>query len=416
MYRNVLLGGAAAIALAVGSAPALSQETLNLTVAAGHPEVFLWVKHLKETFVPTVDAELAKTGKVKINWTQGYGGTIVKLGSEVDAFQQGIIDVGQMSGVFKSGHDGPAQHDLCHALRPARRARRHRRRREGADGDRRRAGEARGGDRRRLHGGGIAIDDYNIASTKELSKIADMNGVKIGSAGPNLAWLAGTGAVGVQGSYVSFYNDIKTGVYRRQYGWMTANVTSTLRGRAQLEPDPFRRDVYRRDGRLEANLGHLLGRNQGGVQAGCNCLHQGLLRRAGGPLRGGRRRWSTLAARSSSSTPPNAAPGSRPSRTRLRPGRKRRSPGRAGQESAGSLPRQSEGVPASPSSATTWRNDPPRPAASAGQPESPPRSRECGKTRNHIGGIAMAGETAIPRDDAPPPAAPGGPFAGSSAS
>ncbi len=228
MYRNVLLGGAAAIALAVGSSPALSQETLNLTVAAGHPEVFLWVKHLKETFVPTVDAELAKTGKVKINWTQGYGGTIVKLGSEVDAFQQGIIDVGQMSGVFNPATMGllnmtyampfgpPDARGVTAAVEKALTE---------TEGALAKLEEATGVV---YIGGGIAIDDYNIASTKELSKIADMNGVKIGGAGPNLAWLAGTGAVGVQGSYVSFYNDIKTGVYDGNIGWMTANVPAKL--------------------------------------------------------------------------------------------------------------------------------------------------------------------------------------------
>jgi TRAP-type C4-dicarboxylate transport system substrate-binding protein len=77
-------------------------------------------------------------------------------------------------------------------------------------------------------GGGIAIDDYNIGSSKAFSKIADMNGVKLGGAGPNLAWLAGTGAVGVQGSFVSFYNDIKTGVYDGYIGWMTAGVPAKL--------------------------------------------------------------------------------------------------------------------------------------------------------------------------------------------
>ena len=228
MYRNVLLGGVAAIAVAWGAMPAFSQETINLTVATGHPEVFLWVKHIKETFIPTVDAELAKAGEVKINWTQGYGGTIVKLGSETEAFQQGIIDVGQMSGVFNPATMGLLNLTYAMPFGPA---------------------DARGvttaveaalteteGALAKLEeatgvvyiGGGIAIDDYNIASTRELTKIAAMNGVKLGGAGPNLAWLAGTGAVGVQGSYVSFYNDIKTGVYDGNIGWMTANVPAKL--------------------------------------------------------------------------------------------------------------------------------------------------------------------------------------------
>lgn len=228
MYRNALRGGVAALALGCAIAPALSQETLNLTVATGHPEVFLWVKHVKETFIPTVDAELAKTGDVKINWTEGYGGTIVKLGSETEAFQQGIIDVGQMSGVFNPATMGLLNLTYAMPFGPA---------------------DARGvteavekalteteGALAALEeatgvvyiGGGIAIDDYNIASTKELKTVADMNGVKLGGAGPNLAWLAGTGAVGVQGSYVTFYNDIKTGVYDGNIGWMTANVPAKL--------------------------------------------------------------------------------------------------------------------------------------------------------------------------------------------
>lgn len=228
MYRNAFWGGVAAIALGFGTAPAHSQETINLTIASGHPEVFLWVKHLKETFIPTVDAELAKTGQVRINWTEGYGGTIVRLGSEVEAFQTGIMDVGQMSGVFNPASMGLLNLTYAMPFGPA---------------------DARGvtvavekalmeteGALEQLEeatgvvyiGGGIAIDDYNIASTRELKRIADMNGVKLGGAGPNLAWLAGTGAVGVQGSYVSFYNDIKTGVYDGNIGWMTANVPAKL--------------------------------------------------------------------------------------------------------------------------------------------------------------------------------------------
>ncbi|MCR5856699.1 hypothetical protein LRS09_07950 [Mesorhizobium sp. J428] len=287
MYRTILTGGVAAIALAVASAPAFSQETINLTAATGHPEVFLWVKHIKETFIPTVNAELAKTGKVKINWTEGYGGTIVKLGSEVEAFQQGIIDVGQMSGVFNPATMGllnltyampfgpPDARGVTAAVEKALME---------TEGALQKLEEATGVV---YIGGGIAIDDYNIASTKALTKIADMNGVKLGGAGPNLAWLAGTGAVGVQGSYVTFYNDIKTGV-RRQYRLDDGQCAGqALRGRAQLEPNPFRRDVYRRHGRVEDAMGHVLGRDQGRVPHRRHRLHESLFRRTGSPIRGG---------------------------------------------------------------------------------------------------------------------------------
>ena len=228
MYRSSLLGGAAALALLAGVLPASSQQSINLTIATGHPEVFLWVKHLKATFIPTLEAELAKSNEVKITWTEGYGGTIVKLGSEVEAFQQGIIDVGQMSGVFSPAQMGLL--NLTYAMpfgsTDARAV---------TTAVEKALNETEGALAKLEEttgvvyiGGGVAIDGYNIASTKAFNKLADMQGVKIGGAGPNLAWLAGTGAVGVQGSYVTFYNDIKTGVYDGNIGWVTANVPAKL--------------------------------------------------------------------------------------------------------------------------------------------------------------------------------------------
>jgi TRAP-type C4-dicarboxylate transport system substrate-binding protein len=228
MYRNIFVGGIAAAALNFAAGQGLAQETINLTVATGHPEVFLWVKHIKETFIPTLNAELAKTGEVKINWTEGYGGTIVKLGSEVEAFQQGIIDVGQMSGVFSPAQMGLLNLTYAMPFGPTD-ARQVTAAVEAAltetEGALAKLEEATGVV---YIGGGIAIDGYNIASTKALTKLADMQGVKLGGAGPNLAWLNGTGAVGVQGSYVTFYNDIKTGIYDGNIGWMTAQAPAKL--------------------------------------------------------------------------------------------------------------------------------------------------------------------------------------------
>ncbi|MGQ9371575.1 C4-dicarboxylate TRAP transporter substrate-binding protein [Azospirillum sp. ST 5-10] len=210
------------------AATAPAKETLRLTIASGHPEVFLWVKHMKESFIPTVKAELAKTGEVEIEWTEAYGGTLVKLGSEAEAMRSGIVDVAMASGVFSPAElgilnityampFGPTDPELVAAAV------------EGAlvatDGLLDQVADATGVV---YVGGGVVIDGYNIAATRPVHGRADLKGLKIGGAGPNLAWLDGTGAVGVQGSYVTFYNDIKTGVYDGNIGWMTANVPARL--------------------------------------------------------------------------------------------------------------------------------------------------------------------------------------------
>jgi TRAP-type C4-dicarboxylate transport system substrate-binding protein len=217
-------GIAAALALAL-SLPAAAQETIRLTVAAGHPPIFLWVKHLRETFIPTVDAELSKTGKYKVAWNEAYGGTLAKIGSELETMQQGISDMGIVATVFQSSKlplnnvtyfvpYGPADASVVTKaidyvqLLP----------------------ELTGEWRKHnlVYLAGFSIDNYGIATNTPINKIEDLKGKKIGGAGPNLAWFKNTGAVGVQGSLNTFYNDIKTGVYDGAIAFITSAVPAKL--------------------------------------------------------------------------------------------------------------------------------------------------------------------------------------------
>ena len=56
----------------------------------------------------------------------------------------------------------------------------------------------------------------------EVKGLAGFNGKKVASAGLNLRYLQGTGAVGQQGSLVSYYNKIKTGVADSTMLWAEA--------------------------------------------------------------------------------------------------------------------------------------------------------------------------------------------------
>lgn len=216
---------AAAAALLAAAAPAAAQETIRLTVAAGHPPIFLWVKHLRETFIPTVEAELARTGKHKIVWNEAYGGTLAKIGSELETMQQGISDMGIVATVFQSAKlplnnvtyfvpFGPADAnvvtqavDYVQGLPEL-------------TAEWNRFGV--------VYLAGFSIDNYGIASNFPIARLEDLKGRKIGGAGPNLAWFKNTGAVGVQGSLNTFYNDIKTGVYEGAVAFATSAVPAKL--------------------------------------------------------------------------------------------------------------------------------------------------------------------------------------------
>lgn len=218
---------AATVAVLALSAPARATETLRLTLAMGHPEVFLWVKHMRETFIPTLAAELARHGEVQIEWTEAYGGTLVRLGSEIDAFQAGIMDVGQISGVFDPARGGILNVSYAMPFGPTdpalvTAAAEHALASTGAlDVLQETLGVV-------YIGGGIAIDNYNLGANRPLATLADMAGIRIGGAPSNHAWLDGSGAVAVRGAYTSFYNDIQTGVYAGHVGWITASVPARL--------------------------------------------------------------------------------------------------------------------------------------------------------------------------------------------
>jgi len=222
------LAGMAILALSATPMASFAQEKMKLTFAGGHAEIFLWEKHVRETFIPVLTEKLAEAGELEIEWTQAYAGTLVKVGSEVESFQQGIMDVGHMSGVFNPAQLGLLNVSYAMPFGPE---------------DPKLVTQAvetalwenpdilsqmENATGIKYIGAGFAIDGYNIAAKEPIETLADLDGMKVGGAGPNLNWLRTTGAVGVQGSYVSFYNDVQTGVYDGQIGWLTAHVPSKM--------------------------------------------------------------------------------------------------------------------------------------------------------------------------------------------
>jgi TRAP-type C4-dicarboxylate transport system substrate-binding protein len=197
-------------ALLAGTGPA-GAETFNLTAVAGHPPVFLWVKLLTEQFIPGVNKQLEDAGgQHKIDWTEAYGGTVAKLGSELEAVQEGIGDIGIVSTIFDAAKM-PMQN--VSYVTPF-----------GSDD----IGVVTGGVTRLQQDipamdaawarhnlvflGGVALDSYHLFTTFPVTSVEDLQGKKILAPGPSANWVQGTGAVAVAGSLPTYYNDIKTGV------------------------------------------------------------------------------------------------------------------------------------------------------------------------------------------------------------
>ena len=208
--KNFAFRSAFALLVGLGASGAQAEE-ISATIVAGHPPVFRWVKHASQTFIPTVNAALEGTG-YSIAWDEQYGGSLAKVGDELEAVEEGLAEVGLVSSLFDPAKlalqnvtyftpfvssDSAQVAELMDKLQeenPAMRA----------------AWEENGLE---YLGGAIGIDDYLLMTTFPVNSIADLEGRKIGAPGPAVNWLSGTGAVGVSGNLTTYYNEIKTGVY-----------------------------------------------------------------------------------------------------------------------------------------------------------------------------------------------------------
>jgi TRAP-type mannitol/chloroaromatic compound transport system substrate-binding protein len=95
----------ATVAIGLGTLlapPAHAQQTISLTVVAGHPPVNAGVAGIRDFFIPEVDRRLAKGEKYKINWTQAYAGSVADTRGVLDAVQKGIGDLGYVPHLFNA--------------------------------------------------------------------------------------------------------------------------------------------------------------------------------------------------------------------------------------------------------------------------------------------------------------------------
>ncbi len=186
-------------------------EDYSATIAAGHPPVFRWVKMFDESFIPAVNANLDGTGH-SISFMPQYGGSIAKVGEELEAIEAGLAELGTCQSLFDPAK--LAEQNVTYYT-------------PFVSDDVRTVSELMG--RLQLEdprlqqaytdngvvyvGAPIAIDDYLLMTNFPVESLADLDGRKIGAPGAALNWLSGTGAIGVSGNLTTYYNLLKTGVF-----------------------------------------------------------------------------------------------------------------------------------------------------------------------------------------------------------
>ncbi|HCO99945.1 MAG: hypothetical protein CL573_07835 [Alphaproteobacteria bacterium] len=235
---TALLIAAAATATVAVSAPAVGEETINLTAISGYPPPATWVGSLVDAYMPAVDAALAKTGNYKINWNKGISGQIVKPRGELEGVETGIGDLGVIVTAFHAdkvplydvSFKTPfTSDDIALISRTTQKM---------VDtfpqynqtwlNEFNQVPLAPTG----------AVDNYMLWSAKPISDLGQVKGLKVGAAGPNLPWVLAIGAAGVQTNLADAYNSLSTGIYEAMIVWRQGAGAFKL-----CEPAPFAFDA-----------------------------------------------------------------------------------------------------------------------------------------------------------------------------
>jgi TRAP-type C4-dicarboxylate transport system substrate-binding protein len=230
--RTLSLAVATFTAAAVGAVSA-SAETFTLRVGSGHPNgPAVYVADVADFFVPEVVRRVAEETEHEVEFVEGYGGAIAGVAETLEAVQNGILDIGAYCICFEPAklflHNfpyyapfGPQDSEQqMQAVRAVYDQVPWLTEQFTAEYDQELLG---------LHG----WDNYHLGTTNPWETVEDLQGVKIGGAGPNLPWLEFAGAVPVQSTLPDGYMSLQTGVYD---GWLM--FPSAYLGFKFYEPSP----------------------------------------------------------------------------------------------------------------------------------------------------------------------------------
>lgn len=229
-FGAVGVGGLmASVAFAV---PSSAAEKIKIAAIDGYSPKSLWVAEFINYYIPEIDKKLAETGNYEIEWNQAWG-QIVKVRGVLGGLQKGLGDIGVVTTVFHA--DKVPLQLIAYATPfvtndPGLVART-------VDGlaDTHPEFKAAFNKFNQVYLTNLAVlDTYQIFTKDKITKLTDMKGLKLGSAGLNLRWLEGFGAAGVAGSLVTYHNKVGTGVLDGFMLWPEAVV-----GRKIYEVAPY---------------------------------------------------------------------------------------------------------------------------------------------------------------------------------
>ncbi|MGQ7847068.1 C4-dicarboxylate TRAP transporter substrate-binding protein [Granulosicoccus sp. 3-233] len=211
-----------------------SADSFTFRIGSGHPKgPAPYVTTMSDFFVVEVQKRVAEQTEHKVRFVEAYGGSIAGVADTLESVQQGILDFGGYCVCFEPSkmflHNFPyflgfGPEKSSDAITAARQVYNDNPWLEDVVQD----------EYNQVFLGLGVWDNYHLGTKDEWNSVAELKGVKIGGAGPNLPWLEYIDAIPVQSTLPEGYLALKTGVYS---GWLM--TPSAYNGFKFHEPAPY---------------------------------------------------------------------------------------------------------------------------------------------------------------------------------
>lgn len=208
---KTLIASAVAAVFAGTLGAAAQAKEIKLTASSSHPPVVPWVSTIKNLVVPEANKRLEKAGSPhRIKWTEAYAGALYNFQNTLEGIEQGLGDIGWVGTLWEpikmplhnvSYYAPFAAFDVHQMLEiqneleknvPAF------------------AAEWTKHNMKFL--GSQAADSYQLMTKRPVTKVEDIEGLKLITPGAISAMIRGTGSIPVDAGLPVFYNNMQTGV------------------------------------------------------------------------------------------------------------------------------------------------------------------------------------------------------------
>ena len=233
LAKTIISLAAAGLITCVAVGGPARADTITLRIGSGHPPAVVYAGLMKDYFQPELKKRVEERTDHKINFVEGYSGSIVKVYETLEGVQNNILDIGGFCFCFEPsnlplhafqvmlpfGTMAPTQSlkiaQTVYAEVPYL------------------SNVFEETFNQKLLAR-IADGGYNLGTSFEWNTVADLKGQKLAGAGLNLKWLEYAGATPVQSALPDAYTSMKTGVYNGWIMFPSAWVSLKL-----YEPGPY---------------------------------------------------------------------------------------------------------------------------------------------------------------------------------